>query len=971
MSKRLTGVLAVSAALLIGALGAGQANAAYGLHNFDVTFTNQDGSPATLAGSHPFAATASFEVNNTELGPFDWVLDGQIKNLSTELPPGLIGDATAVPKCSTADFLAFDVVPDAGPIPKCPLNSAVGIAWAAFIGPKDAAGVYNGFPLFNLEPPPGVPVELGFNLLNVLVTVEFGVKEDGDHNLVAKAINFPQTIPIFAGAVQTWGNPADSAHDQFRGRCLLENVQPIGGVALNEGTLDFVLLPGASSICPSSAPPRPFATLPGSCTGPATVAYESESWESPGTWVGGSILTHDLATPPNPEGFTGCGKLGFFPTIESQATTDSAETGTGMDFNVDFHDEGLTSSTGRAESQAKKAVVTLPAGMTINPSIGEGLGVCTPADLDRETLGSKPGDGCPNSSKVGTLHLETPIVDEPVAGSVYLAQQDDPATSAPGAENPFDSLIALYLVLKNDNLGVNIKLPLKVESDPQTGQLVATLEDIPQLPFSHFNFHFREGQRAPLVSPSACGKYTTEAVFTPWANPSEPVTTTSSFEITEGIGGGLCPPGGVPPFKPGFEAGALNNNAGSFSPFNMRLIRGDGEQDMTKFSSILPPGELGSLAGVDKCSDAAIALAKSKTGRQEQASPSCPANSEIGRTLAGAGVGGALTYVPGKIYLGGPYKGAPLSVLSITPAVAGPFDAGTVAVRLGLDLNPKTAEVEVDGAASDPIPHILKGIVLKLRDLRVYVDRPNFTLNPTSCDESSAKATLFGSYLDVFNSLDDVPVDLSTRYQAANCLNLGFKPRLKLNLKGGAKRGGHPALKALYRPRRGDANLEGLVVRLPRSAFLDQAHIRTICTRVQFAADRCPKAAQYGYIKAWTPLLDEPLEGPVWLRSSNNKLPDMVFDLHGLVDVEVATGIDSIRGGIRATVKSAPDAPISKVELKMQGGKKGLIVNSRSLCAAPSRANAQFSAHNGRRFTASPVMKADCGEKRKATKRAG
>ncbi len=389
---------------------------------------------------------------------------------------------------------------------------------------------------------------------------------------------------------------------------------------------------------------------------------------------------------------------------------------------------------------------------------------------------------------------------------------------------------------------------------------------------------------------------------------------------------------------------------------------------MTKFSSVLPPGVLGSLAGVEKCGPYAVAVAKQKTGRQELADPSCPAGSEIGHTVAGAGVGSALTYVKGKIYLGGPYNGDPLSVIAITPAIAGPFDAGTVAVRLALTLNPKTAEVEVDGANSDPIPHIIKGIVLKLRDLRVNVDRPNFILNPTSCDESSTKATLFGSYLDEINPFDDKPVDLSTRYQAANCLNLGFKPHLGLHLKGGTRRGNYPGLKAVYSPKKGDANIKGLVVRLPRSAFLEQGHIRTICTRVQFAAKACPKAARYGYVKAWTPLLDEPLQGPVCLRSSNHKLPDMVFDLHGLVDVEVATRIDSVRGGIRATVEDAPDAPLSRVILKMQGGKKGLIVNSRNICVkrGRNRANIVGLGQNGKRFKNRTVMQVRCGSKRKA-----
>jgi len=311
-----------------------------------------------------------------------------------------------------------------------------------------------------------------------------------------------------------------------------------------------------------------------------------------------------------------------------------------------------------------------------------------------------------------------------------------------------------------------------------------------------------------------------------------------------------------------------------------------------------------------------------------------------------------------------------LSVIAITPAVAGPFDVGTVVVHEALTLNPKTAEVEVDGAASDPIPHILKGIPAKLRDLRVYVDRDNFTLNPTSCDPSATEATLFGGGGNAFTSADDVPVLLQDRFQAASCASLGFKPKLGLKLKGGTKRGGHPGLTATYRPRKGDANVEGLIVRLPRSAFLDQAHIRTICTRVQFAADNCPKGAQYGYIKAWTPLLEQPLQGPVWLRSSNHKLPDLVFDLHGLVDIEVATRIDSIRGGVRASVDSIPDAPLSKVVLRMQGAKKGLIVNSRNLCAGTNKANVQSHGQNGKISDFNPVMQPDCGGKRQRRKRA-
>jgi hypothetical protein len=325
--------------------------------------------------------------------------------------------------------------------------------------------------------------------------------------------------------------------------------------------------------------------------------------------------------------------------------------------------------------------------------------------------------------------------------------------------------------------------------------------------------------------------------------------------------------------------------------------------------------------------------------------------------------------VGGSLYLAGPINGDPLSVVSITPALAGPFDAGTVVVRVALKLNPKTAEVEADGSKSDPIPHILKGIPLNVRDLRVYADRPNFTLNATSCKASKAKATLFGSFIEALNPADDVPVGLATRYQAANCAALGFKPKLSIKLKGGTKRGGHPALTAVLKPRPGDANLSEAVVTLPHSAFLDQAHIRTICTRVQFAAAGgngagCPKGSIYGQVKAFSPLLDEPLVGPAYLRSSNHNLPDLVYALHGIVDFEASARIDSIHGGIRASFEAIPDAPISKAVIEMQGGKKGLIINSRNLCAAKNRANLELSGQNGKAYDFKPVVGAKCGARK-------
>ena len=589
-----------------------------------------------------------------------------------------------------------------------------------------------------------------------------------------------------------------------------------------------------------------------------------------------------------------------------------------------------------------------------------------------------PGQGCPEASKVGSLEVETPLLEgKLLRGSLYVASQDDPATTQPGAENPFDSLIALYLVIKDPELGILVKLPMRVAPNeaagPDAGRLIATLGEpgyeIPQVAHvSHFHLHLREGGRSPLITPAHCGTYTTKALLTPWAAPAKPLPTFSEFQITRGPGGAPCPPKGAPPFVPGFSAGTQSNDAKSYSPFAMRITRRDGDQDLTKLSATLPEGVLGGVAGIPKCSNAQIAAAATRSGKAELASPSCPQASRIGRTEAGAGVGSTLTFVPGFLYLAGPYHGDPLSVVSITPAVAGPFDVGSVIVRFAMDLNPNTLQVEVDGAASDPIPHILRGIVLKVKDLRAYVDRDRFIFNPTDCSPFQTQATLFGSAANVFDPADDAPVSVADRFQAANCASLPFKPAFSFKLKGGTHRGDHPALRSVVTPRPQDANFATAAITLPRSAFLDQGHIRTICTRVQYAANACPPAAVYGHARAWSPLVSQPAEGPVYLRSSNHKLPDLVMALKGPPEAEVnfdlVGRIDSHKGGIRANFESLPDVPVSRFVLDMQGGNKGLIVNSRELCAHSSKAIARLVGQNGKPYEfAPPVQPSGCASK--------
>jgi hypothetical protein len=686
----------------------------------------------------------------------------------------------------------------------------------------------------------------------------------------------------------------------------------------------------------------------------------------PGKWLSGSAETHDGAEPPNPQGFTGCEKLGFKPSITSKPTTKAAESPTGLDFSLDVNDEGLTSETGLAQSDIKRAVVTLPQGMSVNPSIAEGLVSCSEADLARETVDSAPGAGCPEASKIGTVEVETQLLDENINGALYIATQN---------ENPFGSLLAMYIVIKNPTLGIIVKQAAKVQSDPKTGQLTTIVDDIPQLPFSHFRLHFREGARSPLSSPPACGTYDVKAELTPWSG-AAPITTTSAFQIISGSNSSPCPSGGTPPFHPGLDAGTINNAAGAYSPFNVRLTRNDGEQEFTRFSIKLPPGIVGKLAGIPFCSEAQIASARSRAfeggGALELASPSCPGASEVGHTLVGVGVGSSLTYVPGKVYLAGPYNGSQLSIVAITAAKVGPFDVGTVVVRQALKVDPETAEVFVDSVGSDPIPHIIDGIPVHARDIRVYVDRPEFVLNPTSCERTSTASTLLGSGLDFASDSDDQPITVTSPFQAASCASLGFAPKLALSLKGSTKRGGTPKFKAVLTARKGDANVGAAQVTLPHSEFLEQAHIKTICTRVQFKegkvpGEKCPAASVYGYAKAITPLLDEPLQGPVYLRSSSHNLPDLVAALNsGKINIALAGHIDSVKGGrIRNTFEAVPDAPVTKFTLEMQGGKKGLLVNSTNLCKGTNRAISHFVGQNGKVYDTKPVLRAPCSKAKK------
>jgi len=893
---------------------------------FKPDFVAADGlTPERESGGHPDLLTFPVDFNSvaapTATKPNLKREAESIRDLSTDLPPGFIGAPTAIGECTQAQYT----------VGECPPSSQVG-RFDGSAYPPGAGIVYNfATGVFNMVHPRGAVTDLGFNVNGNPVHVKVSLNPTHRYAVVSKVSNINESVPPFSGKVTVWGVPADKSHDSERCQAFSQVGSP--GHTDEECSTDHARVP--------------FLTMPSGCEEENTFRfYDYDSWQHTG--IPNSNPTIEYTAPGT---MTECGKAQtlFVPQVSLEPTGHQANTPTGLDVHITVPQND--NANGLATPPVRSTVVTLPKGMAVNPGFADGLVGCSMDDFGIRADGIPDGEpvSCPDNSRIGEVSVSTPLLPKPVEGSMYLAKQE---------ANPFGSLLAIYLALHDtEERGVLVKVPLKVSLDPVTGQITTTAGDLPQFPFEELTLKFRSGPRAPLVNPPSCGAHEIAATMTSYAQPGEAILKSSSYQVSEAPGGGPCQPGR--PFNPQLIAGTANPLAGAFSPLSMRVFRSDADQEISSVEGVGPPGLTASLRGVGRCSEAQIAAAAARNkpgqGALEITSPSCPASSQVGTVQAGAGAGPSPIYVPGKVYMAGPYKGAPLSGVAIVPAVAGPTDLGVVVVRAPAYVNPRTAQVRI---ASDPLPQIVNGVLIRTRDVRIHLDRPGFALNPTGCQPKAIDATL--------RSTEGAAKLESEHFQVGDCGRLGFKPRLSLKLTGGTRRGAFPKLRAVFRPRSGDANLERMALRFPRSEFIEQGHFRTICTRVQYAASQCPPGSVYGHIRAFTPLLDEPLEGPVFLRSSNHNLPDAVFVLHGIIDAEVVVRIDSAHGGLRATIEESPDVPVSEAIVTMQGGAKGLFVNSTNICLEKHHATAQMGAQNGKRFESKPLVKAaGCGKSRK------
>lgn len=911
----------------------------------------EDGSAATLAGSHPYAATvAGMTLATTRNTPgLGTVLgaDGGLREAAAELPSGFVVDPSVTPHCYEKELVAQPF--------GCPDDTQVGVMALTLSIVHGLAEATAMRPLYNMDPPPGYPAELGFEVSEgVYVHLLGSVRSDGSFTLVAVSKDILAASKAAIAGIRPilWGNPSAESHDAQRGQCLYAvRKQPR---------------------CPVERTHKAFVTLPAACSGPLTTTVHV------GSWLGAQDeRSYESAGPDgHVVGVDGCESLKFEPTIKAAPTTEKADSPSGLDFDLlQPQNQAYETESGKAQRSTaplKDTTVTLPDGLSLNPSAAGGLEACSTAQIGLTTVvGQAPiryreePAHCPNAAKLGTVKVTTPLLKEGpsggqvphvLPGAIFLAEPFD---------NPFDSLLAIYLVIEDESSGVTAKLAGKVEPDPTTGQLRTTFQESPQLPLEDVRLHFFDGARAALTTPLTCGAKTTTGALTPWSRPS-PTAVGSSFEITSAPGGGTCPLSEAQaPNSPSLSAGTTDPLAGAYSPFVLTLTRPDGSQRIFSIDTTLPEGLTGKLAGIPYCPDAQIEQAQARDhaeeGKLELGSPSCPRASEVGTVTVGAGSGPSPVYVTGHAYLAGPYKGAPLSMVIITPAVTGPFDLGVVVVRVALEVDLETAQIH---AVSDPLPTILDGIPLDVRSIALELGRPEFTLNPTDCAAQPLTVTAASSAGST--------ATVSERFGVEGCGRLAFKPKLKIQLKGASRRTGHPALKAVVTMPQGGADIARAQVGLPHALFLDQGNLNKVCKQADLKAATCPKSSIYGHAKAWTPLLEKPLQGPVYLGVGYGyKLPALVADLDGQVRILLHGRVDTTkRKGLRNTFEVVPDAPISRFVLQMKGGKKySLLENSENLCGRTQRANARFVAQNGRVAQMHPAIVTSCKGRNKAKRK--
>jgi uncharacterized repeat protein (TIGR01451 family) len=879
---------AVSTANTVEPIRYGSAQPGFGFKRFDVWSSNADGTIDTQAGSHPYTTTFAFALN-TGLES-ERLLGGSIRNITVNLPSGLVGAPNATPQCSRQELDASG----------CPPSSQVGVQLNLLqLEAEDRHAVVFSAALYNMVPPAGVAAEFAFNFNGVIVTYDSSVRTSSDNKILTRIDNVPQRA-VIGSSTTIWGVPADPSHNPER-----------KGV-------------GCAEDCPAGVVAKPFFTMPSECASPREFSIEANTWENADVTAEASSLTHDSNGAP--AAFVGCEALNFDSSLTLAPDTASADTPAGLTTEVRPILGGLELPKGLSASDLEDAKVTLPVGVAINPGQAAGLVACQPS---QDAVGTEEAPSCPAASKVGTVQITTPLIQEKLEGTVYILPPNPPN---------------LQVLIAASAEGVNLKIVGDIHLDPSTGQLTATFTKTPPFPFSNFKLSFSGGAQAALTTPTTCGVYTANADFTPWASPFvSDILTNNSFGVEAGPGNGACP--SVPlPFSPQMIAGSTTDQAGGYTSFSLLLQRADAQQRIADLQFTTPEGLLGMISKIPLCPEPQASLG------------TCSAESQIGHTVVAAGPGPYPLVVPqpgqppAPIYLTGAYKGAPFGLSIAVPVIAGPFNLGTVVVRASIAIDPLTSRLTV---TTDQLPLILDGVPTDLRTINAVIDRPGFMFNPTSCAPQSFSGTA--------SSAQGVTAAISSHFQMGSCQSLKFDPDFRVSTSGRTSRkdGASLDVRVIYptgalgdNQASSQSNIAAVKVDLPKQLPSRLSTLQKACTAAQFASNPagCPVESRIGVVKAITPVLPVPLTGPVYFVShGGEEFPQLVMILQGYgirVDLVASTFI-SKAGITSSTLKAVPDVPITSFELYLPEGPYSALAANGNLCKSKLAMPTAFTGQNG------------------------
>jgi hypothetical protein len=962
----------------------------FGVESYEFKAEDEEFNSDTVAGTHPFQLTSSIDLDQgyartfgLESGKLEPAAPALAQNLSFRLPAGLIGDVRATRECPDLQFGSEE---ESG-TDLCPNSTAIGTALVTFDNPTGTGVQYNVYrvPVFNLIPAPGEPARFGFSVDHVPVVLDTSVRTGEDYGVTVTARDISEAVQFLDSKVTIWGEPYDTRHNAVR-----------GWACLGWGSREFKeQLPcELGFVGPQPEASLPYLTLPTECeqlTAPVSgVAWKQSISSGPSSFS--NVTNEELASPeanPEPASLSGCGSLPFAPSFEAGPVPREARapieasTPSGLTVKVNAAPAGLVELPyeSKAEAAISETTLELPPGVQANPASADGLGTCSDTQAgfnapDTDTEGALANDlseqsftpaaaSCPESAKIGTVKVETPVLKEPLTGSVYLAEQDT---------NPFASPLVIYLIAEEPVSKVLIKLAGEVQITP-SGQLISDFRDLPQAPFEHLTLHLTNGPQASQATPAFCGRYRSAATFTNGSTNAISTPSPSEFEVSSGPDGTPCP-GATLPFAPTQVAESTSAQAGAFSPFKLTIERPDGDAALKTITTQLPPGAAALIASVTPCPEPFAAQ-----GSCEAYDP----NSYIGESTAYSGLGPDPYPLHGKVFLTGPYDGAPFGLSSVTRAEdVGPFSLGTIVVRSSIAVNRFTAAATIDTdaaqffpkagkpSASDAsrsfpgLPEMLEGVPAQLKRLEVTINREGFEFNPTNCEPMAVTGQLTG-----YEGAG--PVNVSTPFRVGNCGALPFAPKLTAAVAGqGSKEDGTTFAVTVESPGLGQANIHKVDLTIPALLPSRLTTIQKACLAATFEANpaSCDEGSMIGEGTVYTPVFKNPLKGPAYLVSHGGAaFPDVEFVLQGEGVEIILDGRTDIKDGVTySKFETAPDAPFTKFVSDFPAGPHSVLTpnvpasDDYNLCRETLTVPAEITGQNGAFIKqVTPVEITGCG----------